>query len=232
MRSISSIHHKRRCSVVVGVSNSGKLLRVMVKHILYGYTVFWRVARLWSAIMYQRVQPELGPSQEAALDLSNYQTQLLRALAYAQADYLIIGAKAMQAHGIKRDTGDLDLLIEPSIENAHRVDAVLRPRAQFPEGHTPAALTLPNKRIILGRRVGKMELHEVDILTSIDGIEYDELKARRTFVRSHRMDLPVVSLRDLVHMKGISSKTGNDAKTQARDLWDIDLIQVRLNELK
>lgn len=138
----------------------------------------------------------------------------------------------MQAHGINRNTEDLDLLIEPSIENARRVDPVLRPRAQFPEGHTPAALTVPNKRVILGRRVGKMEIHEADVLTSIDGIDYGETKARRSFVRARQLDLPVASLRDLLQMKLISSKLGNDAKTQARDLWDIDLIQARLDEIE
>jgi hypothetical protein len=43
----------------------------------------------------------------------------------AGADYLIVGAHALAAHGYPRATGDLDIWVRPTQENADRVwDAI------------------------------------------------------------------------------------------------------------
>ena len=38
-----------------------------------------------------------------------------------QVEYMIVGAYALAAHGLPRATGDIDLWIERSEENANRV---------------------------------------------------------------------------------------------------------------
>jgi len=40
-------------------------------------------------------------------------------------DYLIVGAVALAYHGSPRYTGDLDILVRDSPENARRLEAVL-----------------------------------------------------------------------------------------------------------
>lgn len=47
--------------------------------------------------------------------------EMLRALSDAGAEYLVVGAHAMAVHGCPRATGDLDLWVNPSAENARRV---------------------------------------------------------------------------------------------------------------
>jgi hypothetical protein len=42
------------------------------------------------------------------------------------ADFIVVGAHALAAHGIPRATGDCDILVEPTPENAMRVLAALR----------------------------------------------------------------------------------------------------------
>jgi hypothetical protein len=54
-------------------------------------------------------------------ELNDDFVDLLRALAAAQVEFLIVGAHALAAHGIPRATGDLDVLVEPTPENARRV---------------------------------------------------------------------------------------------------------------
>jgi hypothetical protein len=50
---------------------------------------------------------------------------LLDALDAAGAQYVIIGAHAMGAHGIIRATGDFDLLVRPTADNSTRVHRAL-----------------------------------------------------------------------------------------------------------
>lgn len=50
---------------------------------------------------------------------------LLRLFAENSVDYVVVGAYAMAAHGYVRATGDIDLFVEPSLENARAVYASL-----------------------------------------------------------------------------------------------------------
>ena len=52
-------------------------------------------------------------------------SEMLSALSEAGADYMIVGAHALAAHGIPRATGDMDIWVRPSRENAARVLAAL-----------------------------------------------------------------------------------------------------------
>lgn len=51
---------------------------------------------------------------------------LLRALFAHEARFLVVGAYAMAIHGRPRATGDLDLWVEPTADNARRVYAALQ----------------------------------------------------------------------------------------------------------
>ena len=53
-------------------------------------------------------------------------SEMLSALSEAGADYMIVGAHALAAHGIPRATGDMNIWVRPSRENAVRVLAALR----------------------------------------------------------------------------------------------------------
>jgi hypothetical protein len=47
--------------------------------------------------------------------------ELLEYLNSNKAEYLIVGAYAVAFHGHPRYTGDMDIYIKPSSENAHKV---------------------------------------------------------------------------------------------------------------
>src|SRR5207249_475440 len=47
--------------------------------------------------------------------------EMLSALSAAGAEYLVVGAHALAAHGFPRATGDLDIWVSPSPGNAARV---------------------------------------------------------------------------------------------------------------
>ena len=52
--------------------------------------------------------------------------EMLGALSDQQAEFLVVGAYAMAAHGTPRATGDIDIRVRPSPENARRVWATSR----------------------------------------------------------------------------------------------------------
>jgi hypothetical protein len=101
---------------------------------------------------------------------------ILAALSETGAEFIIVGAHAMAAHGVPRATGDLDLFVRPSSENARRVvQALLEFGApitshgvrteDFSRPGTVYQVGLPPRRI--------------DFLTEISGVSFDEAWADR-----------------------------------------------------
>lgn len=52
--------------------------------------------------------------------------EMLKCLNEEQTEYLLIGAYALAVHGFPRATGDIDLWVRPSAENAERVMKALK----------------------------------------------------------------------------------------------------------
>jgi hypothetical protein len=46
---------------------------------------------------------------------------MLRALVESGTEFLVVGAHALALHGVPRSTGDLDIWVQPTPENAQRV---------------------------------------------------------------------------------------------------------------
>src|SRR5262245_30752369 len=63
---------------------------------------------------------------------------VLSALSAEGAEYLLVGAFAVAAHGYPRATGDLDILVRPTAENATKVHRALQ-RFGAPLGDLPEA---------------------------------------------------------------------------------------------
>ena len=60
--------------------------------------------------------------------------EMLSALSDAGADFLVVGAHALAAHGRPRATGDLDLWVRRTKENARKVYAALQRFARIIPG--------------------------------------------------------------------------------------------------
>ena len=94
---------------------------------------------------------------------------LLRAFIAAEVRFLIVGAYALAIHGRPRATGDLDVWIEPSRENARRV---MRALAAFgaPLGEVSEAdFTTPGVTYQIGVPPGR-----IDVLTDLTGLSFAE----------------------------------------------------------
>ncbi len=91
-----------------------------------------------------------------------------------KVEYLIIGGCAVAYHGYPRLTGDLDILIRPTLENAERVVQALAKFGFGSLGVEPQELVGPDQILQLGMRPNR-----IDLVTSIAGVGFEEAWARR-----------------------------------------------------
>jgi hypothetical protein len=101
---------------------------------------------------------------------------ILVQLADAGVDFLIVGAYALGFHGAPRASGDIDLLVRPSSENAARVvEALLAFGAPLgAHGVSAADFARPGTVYQIG-----LPPRRIAILTEITGVGFDEAWASR-----------------------------------------------------
>jgi hypothetical protein len=94
-------------------------------------------------------------------------------------EFVIVGAFALAFHGAPRASGDIDLYVRPSDENAARVyAALLRFGAPLP-AHGVAASDFAREGTVY--QIG-LPPRRIDVLTQISGVTFDEAWASRTTV--------------------------------------------------
>ena len=89
-------------------------------------------------------------------------------------EYLIVGAVALAYHGFPRYTGDLDIFVRNTPENAQRLEAALG-RFGFGGVGLKAADFVNSYQVI---QLG-VAPNRVDLLTSITGVTFDDAWAAR-----------------------------------------------------
>ncbi len=135
---------------------------------------------------------------------------MLSALSAEGAEFLVVGAYAMAAHGFPRATGDIDIWIRRSDENAERVWRALR-RFKAPMRN----LSVDDlKTVDTVFQIG-VAPRRIDLLTSIDGVAFEEAWPRRKEVTIAGQPFAVVGREDLLRNKTASGRP----KDQADALW-------------
>jgi len=127
-------------------------------------------------------------------------------------DYLIVGAHALAFHGRPRHTGDLDIWIKPSNENAVKMVNVLNDfgfgslkltEADFVKENYVTQLGYPPLRI--------------DILNTISGVEFDEAYANKIDGEVDGLNIYFISIPDFIKNKQASGRE--------KDLGDIKSLE-------
>jgi hypothetical protein len=102
---------------------------------------------------------------------------MLFALSDEHVEFLIVGAFAMAAHGLPRATGDIDLWVRPSPANAARVWRAIERFGAPLFDLTREDLATPDMMVQIG-----VAPRRIDIITSIDGVHFDEAWAERRII--------------------------------------------------
>jgi hypothetical protein len=127
--------------------------------------------------------------------------EMLSALSDAGADFLLVGAHALAVHGLVRATGDLDLWVRPTPENAERVwEALVRFGAPL-DRIDKADFALPDIVVQIG-----LPPRRIDLLTSISGVEFEEAWSARVAVDVGGVRVPVIDRATLIRNKSATGR--------------------------
>jgi hypothetical protein len=121
---------------------------------------------------------------------------MLSALCGEGAEFLLVRAYALAAHGLPRATGDMDIWIRCSAGNAERVWRALRRFGAPLTGLTRDDLNTPNLVFQIG-----VAPRRIDILTSIDAVQFDEAWPHRQVIEIEGLAIGVIGRLHLIQNK-------------------------------
>lgn len=129
-----------------------------------------------------------------------------------QVEYLIVGGYALAAYGHPRYTGDLDFWIGTDPANARRVLVALEQFGFGALGIGLDDLTTPDRVVQMG-----FPPRRIDLLTSIDGVDFAPAFAKRVTVQLDDQNLSFIALEDF--------KTNKRTTGRHKDLADLEVLE-------
>ena len=137
---------------------------------------------------------------------------MLEILSKNQVEFVIVGAYALAAHGFPRATGDIDIFINPTPENAQRVFDCI---AEF--GAPVSDLKVADLAEVGNIYQIGVAPCRIDLITRIDAVGYAQASENKNMITIDDLDLPFLSRDDLIRNK---SATG-----RKKDLLDIEILR-------
>lgn len=134
---------------------------------------------------------------------------MLHAFSEAGVDYMLVGAYALASHGYVRATGDMEQWVRPERHNAARVLDVLRLFGAPTSDLNVTDFESPDVVLQIG-----VPPRRIDVITSIDGVDFDEAWPRRQEVDVEGIPVPVIGREDLIRNK--------EASGRPRDMSDLE----------
>lgn len=137
---------------------------------------------------------------------------ILGLLSKHNVDFLVVGAHALAAHGLIRATGDLDIWVRRSPDNA---DRVWRALAEF---GAPMSDLSPQDFVSVDRIVQfGVVPRRIDLLTSIDAVEFEEAWSERVELQVENMRIPVLGKAALIRNKRATGRAKDQLDAEALD---------------
>jgi predicted nucleotidyltransferase len=144
--------------------------------------------------------------------LSSDLREFLELLNSRGVEYVIVGAHSLAFHGRPRYTGDLDILVRATPENAAKLVDLLNQFGFADSGIKQSDFTEPEQMIQLGRAPNR-----VDLLTSITGVTADDAFATRIATELEGVPVFILSKEALIQNKR--------AVGRAQDLADLESLE-------
>ena len=145
------------------------------------------------------------------MHLSSDWREFIALLNSTSVEYLLVGGHAVAYHGYPRFTGDIDFFVSANPGNAERLERVLGAFGFGNVGIRREDFLEPNMVIQLGRPPNR-----IDLLTSIDGVRFDEAWLDRAWADIDGLAVPIIGKSDLIRNKTASGRP--------QDLADLDAL--------
>lgn len=138
--------------------------------------------------------------------------EMLSALSETGAEFLVVGAYAMAAHGSPRATGDLDIWVRPTVENAQRVWAALESFGAPLSQLTQIDLQQAGNVFQIG-----VAPYRIDVLTRITGVEFEDAWRSHVQIELEGHLIPVIGKAELIRNKRMLGRL--------KDLGDVETLE-------
>jgi hypothetical protein len=121
---------------------------------------------------------------------------MLSCLRDEKVDFIVVGAYALAAHGFPRATGDIDIWVRSDMENARKIMRALAKFGAPLSDVSESDFAVPEKVLQLG-----VEPSRIDLLTSIDGVKFDEAWEAKCSIKIDDLEIHVLSKGHLIRNK-------------------------------
>jgi hypothetical protein len=138
--------------------------------------------------------------------------ELLQLLNSKRIEYLVVGGYAVALYGYPRATGDIDIWIAISKDNAQKIVSALK-EFGFDVPELKEELFLEKGKNI---RMGEPPIR-VEILNSIDGVEFPECYKNKNTLTIDGIEINFISFQDL--------KKNKKASGRLQDLADLENLE-------
>jgi hypothetical protein len=143
--------------------------------------------------------------------------EMLQLLLEENVRFLVVGAYALSAHGYPRATADIDIWIEPTLENARKVMQVLHRFGSPLFDVTPEDFSKEGTIFQIG-----VIPRRIDLITAIDGVDFPSADSKKMFATVDDLYIPVLSIEDLITNK---ISTGRE-----KDALDVTMLKRHLSQ--
>ena len=122
--------------------------------------------------------------------------EFLELLNKNEVEYLIVGGYAVIAYGYPRLTIDIDVWVKVGDDNSGKVIKTIEDFGFKFDNLNAKDFNIPDNVIQLGRPPNR-----IDILTSIEGLDFDECYKNKFLYNKNNMKINFISLKDLLKNK-------------------------------
>ena len=119
-------------------------------------------------------------------------SEFLKLLNSKQVEYLVIGGWAVGFYGYPRATGDMDIWVSRSEENASKIVETMNEFGFNVPNLSPDLFTKENQVTRLG-----VPPIRIEILTTISGVSFNECLNNRQTVLMNEVNINIIGLEDL-----------------------------------
>jgi len=145
------------------------------------------------------------------MDLAPDFSEFFGLLTVHRVEFVVVGAYALALHGAPRYTGDMDILVRPTYDNANRLLTAIREFGFPTDALTPEAVVATSCLIQMGTPPVQLP-----IMSAIDGVSWDEVWSGRDVATLGGLPIPFIGRKAFVENKRAAGR--------AKDLADIEAL--------
>lgn len=147
---------------------------------------------------------------------SKYHLEFLKVLVHHGVKFLIIGGQAAIYYGVRRNTGDLDILVEPTRQNGEKLLKAFQQMELVVEDIRPEEF---EQQLFL--ELG-FEPDAIDILSITPGIDFNTAYRQSIMIEDSHVKFHIISLDDLIKNKKVMNREG---EKRLLDEYDVAVLK-------